>query len=99
MRAPLVRIAYFAAFLAAGSYAFFTLRGPHGIPWLLEKRREIHQMEDKNAQMDQEIERMRDRIKRLDSDPVEQELEIRERLKLVKPGEKVFITGKPESAR
>lgn len=97
MKAPLVTTACFAAFLAAASYAFFTLRGPHGIPWLLEKQREIHEMEDRNGKLDQEIERMRDHIKRLESDPSEQELEVRERLKLVKPGEKVFITGKPEA--
>ena len=96
MKAPLLRMAYFAAFLAAASYAFFTLRGPHGIPWLLEKQREIHEMEDKNAKLDRDIERMRDHIKRLETNPSEQELEVRERLKLLKPGEKVFITGKPE---
>jgi cell division protein FtsB len=96
MKAPLVRIAYFAAFLAAASYAFFTLRGPHGIPWLLEKQREIHEMEEQNAKLDREIERMRDHIKRLETNPSEQELEVRERLKLLKPGEKVYITGKPE---
>jgi cell division protein FtsB len=96
MKAPLVRMAYFAAFLAAASYAFFTLHGPHGIPWLLEKQREIHEMEEKNAKLDREIERMRDHIKRLETNPSEQELEVRERLKLLKPGEKVYITGKPE---
>jgi len=96
MKAPLLRIAYFAAFLAAASYAFFTLRGPHGIPWLIEKQREIHEMEDQNAKLDREIERMRDHIKRLETNPSEQELEVRERLKLLKPGEKVYITGKPQ---
>jgi cell division protein FtsB len=95
VKAPLIRMAYLMAFLAAATYAFFTLRGPHGIPWLLERQTEIHEMETKNAKLDQEIERMRDHIKRLETDPVQQELEVRERLKLVKPGEKVFITGKP----
>ena len=96
MKAPLIKATYLAAFLAAASYAFFTLRGPHGIPGLLEKQREIHEMEGKNAKLDQEIERMRDRIKRLATSPSDQELEVRQRLKLVKPGEKVFITGKPQ---
>lgn len=96
MKAPLIKATYLAAFLAAASYAFFTLRGPHGIPGLLEKQREIHEMEEKNTKLDQEIERMRDRIKRLATSPSDQELEVRQRLKLVKPGEKVFITGKPQ---
>jgi cell division protein FtsB len=96
MKASLIKATYLAAFLAAASYAFFTLRGPHGIPGLLEKQREIHEMEEKNGKLDQEIERMRDRIKRLATSPSDQELEVRQRLKLVKPGEKVFITGKPQ---
>ncbi len=53
-------------------------------------------MEERNAKLDREIERMRDHIKRLETNPSEQELEVRERLKLVKPGEKVYITGKPK---
>ncbi len=96
MKGPLIKTAYITAFLMAASYAFFTLRGPHGIPALLEKQHEIHEMEERNAKLDREIERMRDHIKRLETNPSEQELEVRERLKLVKPGEKVYITGKPK---
>ena len=96
MKAPLVKMAYSVAFLAAASYAFFTLRGPHGIPALLERQRQIQDMQQRNTKLDREIERMRDHIKRLESNPSEQELEIRQRLKLLKPGEKVYITGKPE---
>ena len=96
MKGPIIKTAYITAFLVAGSYAFFTLRGPHGIPALLEKQREIHEMEEKNAKLDREIERMRDHIKRLETNPSEQELEVRERLKLLKPGEKTYITGKPK---
>jgi hypothetical protein len=39
---------------------------------------------------------MRDHLQRLSDDPAEQEIEIRERLKLVHPGEKVYITGDPD---
>jgi cell division protein FtsB len=95
MKAPFVRIAYLAVFLAVLTYAFFTLHGPHGIPGLLEKQRQIREMQQRNAELDKEIERKRDHIKRLTDNPAQQELEIRERLKLVKPGEKVYITGDP----
>lgn len=95
MKAPFARIAYLAAFLAVLSYAFFTLRGPHGIPALLERRRQIQDMQRRNAKLDREIERMRDHIQRLTDNPAQQDLEIRDRLKLVKPGEKVYITGDP----
>jgi cell division protein FtsB len=61
----------------------------------LEKQRQIQEMQQRNAKLDRDIERMRDHIKRLTDNPVQQELEIRDRLKLVKPGEKVYITGDP----
>jgi len=95
MKAPFARIAYLAVLLAVLCYAFFTLRGPHGIPALLEREHQIQEMQDSNAKIDREIEHMRDHIKRLTDNPDEQEREIRERLKLVKPGEKVYITGDP----
>jgi len=95
MKAPLARIAYLAAFFAVSSYAYFTLRGPHGIPALLEKERQIQERQQRNAKLARDIEHMRDHIKRLTDNPAQQELEIRNRLKLVKPGEKVYITGDP----
>jgi cell division protein FtsB len=95
MKAPLARIAYAVALFAVLGYAFITLRGPHGVPGLLEKQRQIRSMEQENQQLNQEIGRLQDHIRRLDNDPGEQELEIRQRLKLLKPGEKVYITGEP----
>ncbi len=95
MKAPFARTAYLVALLAVLGYAIFTLRGPHGIPALLERQRQIEEMQQRNAKLDREIERMREHVKRLTDNPAQQELEIRERLKLVKPGEKVYITGEP----
>jgi len=73
------------------SYAFFTLRGPKGIPALLQKQHQIEEIEKRNAALAQENERTREHIQRLSDNPAEQELEIRQRLKLVHPGEKVYI--------
>lgn len=94
MRLSLATIGYFAVFLIAGSYAIFTLRGPKGVPALLAKQHEIEALEKHNATLAQENERTRDHIRRLTGNPAEQELEIRQRLKLVKPGEKVYILNK-----
>jgi cell division protein FtsB len=91
MRAPLVRFLYVLTLLVIVGYAVVTLRGPRGIGAYFDKQRQIHELEKRNAGMAQEIERKRDRIKRLSTDPAEQELEIRERLKLVHPKDKVFI--------
>jgi cell division protein FtsB len=89
---------YFLPLALAGVavYAFVTLRGPRGIPGLLEKQRQIQELEKRNTESAKEIERMREHIKRLNDDPSEQEMEIRERLKLVHPGEKVYITGEQD---
>jgi cell division protein FtsB len=69
------------------------LRG--GIPALIQKQREIRTLEKQNADLAREIEFRRERIQRLREDESEQELEIRQRLKLVRPGEKVFILQEP----
>ena len=96
MKASITKVAYVAAFLAVVSYAFVTLRGPHGIAALMQKRHQIQSMEEHNSQLSRENERKRDHIRRLVDNPAEQELEIRERLKLVNPKDKVYIIGDPE---
>lgn len=94
MKLAPARYAYVIAFLIVVSYAFFALRGPKGIPGLFEKRHQIEELEKRNATLAREIERKRERIQRLSSNSAEQELEIRQRLKLVHPGEKVYILSK-----
>jgi cell division protein FtsB len=96
MKAQLTRLAYVMAFLMVTSYAFFTLRGPRGIPGLLEKQRQIQETEKRNTALAREIEQKREHIRRLAGNPAEQEMEIRQRLKLVHPGEKIYIVGEPE---
>ena len=93
MRVSFVRYAYLLAFLAVSAYGFVTLRGPKGVRALLDRQAEIRMMEKRNAELDKEIERKREHIRRLDDNPSEQELEVRGRLKMLRPNEKVFITG------
>ena len=91
MKSSFRMLAGVAALLFLAGYAFIALRGPQGIPGLLEKRQQIHELEKRNAVLAREIEQKRDRINRLRDNQTDQELEIRQRLKLVKPDEKVFI--------
>jgi cell division protein FtsB len=91
MRSSLAKVACATAILFAAGYAFVTLQGPRGLPGLAEKRQEIQQLEKANASLAREIETRRDRINRLRESPSLQELEIRERLKLLRPEEKVYI--------
>lgn len=97
MKTPLSRLAFVIAILVLGSYALYAWRGPGRA--LAEREAKIKELEHSNESLAKEIERRREHIRRLSENPAEQELEIRERLKLVHPNEKVFITGEPEKKK
>lgn len=81
-------------------YGWAALRGPQGLQALMERRREIRRLEERNAQFAHENELRRERLKRLQDSPSEQEMEIRKQLKLLRPGETTFIlpdAPKPEN--
>jgi cell division protein FtsB len=79
------------AFALIAVYGLRQLRGPQGLPSLREKWDQIRQFEEDNANLERENDYRRDRIKKLESSPSEQELEIRKKLKLLRPGETSFI--------
>ena len=79
------------AILVAVAYGAHSLQGPNGVGALAAKRQQIRQLEKQNADLAREIEQKRNRIRRLEQSPAVQELEIRQRLKVVAPDEKVYI--------
>ena len=81
------------------AYGLVALRGPRGIPALLEKRREIQQLQEQNAATSAEIERRKERIERLEHSGPEQEMEIRKHLKLLRPGETTFLLPEAPQAK
>ncbi len=91
MKISVVKAVYALIVLCGIVYAFAALRGPAGIPGLLDKRRQVREYEAGNEQLQREIDRKQERIERLRNDPREQEIEIRQRLKLAGPGEKIYI--------
>jgi cell division protein FtsB len=93
MKASLSKVAYIVVFLMVVTYAFFAF--PKGMRAWQEKQRQIQEMEARNAAAAQEVERKKERIKRLTDNPAEQELEIRRRLKLAHPDEKIYILSDP----
>ena len=93
MKAPLTRFAYVIVFLVVVTYAFFAY--PKGMQAWEEKKRQIQDMEKRNTALAQEVERKKDHVNRLKDNPAEQELEIRKRLKLLRPNEKSYIVGEP----
>jgi cell division protein FtsB len=93
VRSSFAKLGYAFVVLVAAGYALVTLQ--QGVPALIQKQQQIRAREKENADLAREIETRRERIKRLREDESEQELEIRQRLKLVRPGEKVFILQDP----
>jgi cell division protein FtsB len=73
------------------AYAWIAVSGPQGLQALMEKRHDIRELQEQNSALTREIEHRRDRIRRLEDSPSEQEMEIRKQLKLLKPGETTFI--------
>jgi len=84
-----------ALVLVLCTYGAMALRGPNGLSALTEKRHQIQMLQEQNATLAAENAEKRKRIDLLRNDPATQELEIRQRLKLMKPGETQFIV--PES--
>ena len=90
-------IAALAALAGLGAYATLMLRGPQGLSALSEKHREIRSIEDQNADLQRDIEAKKARIDRLKHDTSAQELEIRKRLKMQRPGDTQFVLPNQES--
>jgi cell division protein FtsB len=85
------RTGWVAAIVVVLGYA---ISGPQGLGTLLEKHREIRELEEHNAVMKRQNESLKQEIQRLDKSPSEQELEIR-KLKLLRPGETEFLLSDP----
>lgn len=95
MNPVLRRVALFAGLALAGIYGYFALRGPHGLPAVRDKWREIRQLEEENAKLQQQNTAHEQRIQKLQENSSEQELEIRRKLKLLRPGETSFVLPDP----
>ena len=95
MKASLTRFVYIVVFLVAVGYAFFAF--PQGMHAWQDKQRQIQDMEKRNDGLAKQVERQKEYIDRLKNNPGAQELEIRKRLKLLHPEEKLYITGDSDS--
>jgi len=85
------RSGYLLAAALIAAYALIAIKGPQGIETLLEKRREIRQLQEQNAAAAHANQLRKERIKRLEDSQSEQEMEIRKQLRLLRPGETTFI--------
>ena len=91
LRSILRPVAAIAALAGLAAYATITLRGPHGLSALADKRAEVQRLEEENASLARDNEAKKQRIEKLRHDPNTQELEIRKRLKLRRKGDTSFV--------
>jgi cell division protein FtsB len=72
--------------------------GSHGIDGMLEKREQIRQLQEENAQLEAENTKRQERIQRLENSPSDQDIEIR-KLNLLKQGETTFMLPEAEKQK
>jgi cell division protein FtsB len=96
MMALLRQIGYVAAVALACFYAFVVLRGPNGIPAMLERNRQAETLEKEIRDLDARIQDKKNFLDEVRRSPELREREIRRQLNKVKPGETIiYLEGKP----
>ena len=85
-------IAALATLTALAAYAVIMLRGPQGLSALSEKQKQIHLLEEGNANLEREVEARKQHVMRLDKDKATQILELR-KLGFVGEGDTQFNVG------
>lgn len=77
--------------LAMTGYTAFVLRGPQGIPALLEKRQDVKRLQGEVEALQQDNRRKRERIEELKNSKEAIVPIIRDNTKMLKQGETAFI--------
>lgn len=88
---PLRTVLCAAALILAGCFLLFTFRGPNGIPLILEKKRQVRELQEQNAGLEREILLKKERIRSLSEDRSQVELEVRRELRLLKKNETTYV--------
>jgi cell division protein FtsB len=78
MLALLRQLGYLAAVGVACFYVFVALKGPNGVPAMMEKKEQIERLKQQNDTLRQEIERRRKYIDHLENSDETRERAIRE---------------------
>ncbi len=94
-------MAYAVAVLAIAGYGVAGLRTSGGLSGAHSKEEQIRALSQENKELREDLDHRQQRIDKLTNDPGTQELEVRKRLKLVKPHETVYILqdGKAEAKK
>lgn len=99
MNSLLRNLGFLAAAALACFYVIVLLRGPQGIPAMLHIRQEVLEMEDGNRKLREEVERKKQYIKKLESDPAVRDREVRSGTNKQQPDETtIFLSEEPAPA-
>lgn len=77
--------------LLSGALLFYALDVPGDLARWLERRRQVRELERRNAELAREIQQRRERLRRLQTSPDEQANRVRKDQLKARPGEKIFI--------
>ena len=75
---------------AGGYYAYTALTGPRGLAAIRASHEEVRKMEEDNERLRLEIEKHKQYVQQLRTDPEARDRAIRQRLEKQKPGEKTI---------
>jgi cell division protein FtsB len=92
MTTAIKRVAFVAALVMAGGYAYLRLEGPHGLSELQQKRKTIEALELENQKLETEVKRHKKRNWDLQYNPEVIGNEIRIRTNKIQNGDKEFRT-------
>lgn len=81
------QLGYLAAAAVACFYVFVALRGPNGIPTMLEKRQQLERMRQENDSLRREIDRRRIAIEQLQTSDDARKRAVREQTRKAMEGD------------
>lgn len=100
MMALLRQIGYIAAVALACFYAFVVLRGPNGIPAMIDRNHQVEKLEKEIHDLDSKIIDKKNFLDEVRKNPEIRDREIRKHLNKVKPGETIiFLEDPPAPAK
>ncbi|MFH1841672.1 MAG: septum formation initiator family protein [bacterium] len=79
------------ALVLAGGYLLFSFLGPGGIPMVLEKRRQIRELQEQNSELQRQLQESRERIRSFRENAGERDRRVREDQGKLKKDETTFL--------
>lgn len=93
------QLGFFAAAAVACFYVFIALKGPNGIPTMLEKRQQLERMKQENDSLRLEIQKRRIAIEQLQNSDEARKRAVREQTRKSMQGDvTIYLSDPPASS-